>query len=67
VTGSGRTQVRSEAQTDDTRCNLVAVAILLAKVEAGEFRSRTFKRWLDKALTLADDHESFGLSDTAAR
>ena len=34
---------------------------MLAKVEAGDFDSRTFRRWLDKALTRKDDRELFEL------
>ena len=34
---------------------MLAGSIRVAKVEAGEFDSRTFKRWLDKALTKKDD------------
>jgi hypothetical protein len=41
---------------------IVAGAILLRRVEAGEFDSRTFKRWTDKALTRKDDSELFGLA-----
>ena len=50
------------ASKDDTRRKILAEAILLAKVEAGDFDSRTFKRWLDKALTRKDDRELFDLS-----
>ncbi len=46
---------------DDTRRKILAGAILLAKVEAGDFDSRTFRRWVDKALTRKDDRELFGL------
>ena len=49
------------ARKDDTRRKILAGAILLAKVEAGEFESRTFKRWLEKALTRKDDRKLFGL------
>ncbi len=49
---------------DVTRRKILAGAILLAKVEAGDFDSRTFKRWLDKALTRKDDRELFGLPPT---
>ena len=33
----------------------------MSKVEAGECDSRTFKRWLDKALTRKDDRALFNL------
>ena len=51
----------SKARKDETRRKILAGAILIAKVEAGDFDSRTFKRWLDKALTRKDDRELFGL------
>ena len=38
-------------------------AILLAKVESGAFDARTFKRWLDKALTRKDDRDLLLLDD----
>ena len=45
----------------DTRRKILAGAILLAKVEAGDFDSRTFRRWLEKALVREDDRKLFGL------
>ena len=51
----------SRAHKDDTRRKILAGAILLAKVEAGDFDSRTFKRWLDKTLTRDDNRRLFGL------
>ena len=51
----------SRARKDDTRRKILAGAILLAKVEAGDFDSRTFKRWLEKALVREDDRKLFGL------
>ena len=44
-----------------TRRNILLGAILLAKVEYGEFEERTLKSWLDKALTRADDRALFEL------
>jgi hypothetical protein len=49
---------------DDTRRKILAGAILLAKVESGDFDARTFRRWLDKALTRKDDRELFRLPPT---
>ena len=46
----------------DTRRKILAGALILAKVEAGEFESRTFRRWLDKALTREADRALFGLA-----
>jgi hypothetical protein len=53
----------SRARKDETRRKILAGAILRAKVEAGEFDSRTFKRWMDKALTRKDDRELFELPE----
>ncbi len=51
----------ARARKDDTRRKILVGAILLAKVEAGEFESRTLRRWLDKALIRADDRALFSL------
>lgn len=45
----------------DTRRKILVGAIVLAKVDQGEFEQRTLRRWLDKALTRADDRALFGL------
>ena len=50
------------SRKDDTRRKILAGAILLPKVEDGDFDLRTFKRWLDKALTRKDDRALFGLT-----
>ncbi len=57
-----RALTAQRARKDDTRRKILAGAILLAKVESGDFDSRTFKRWLDKALTRPDDRALFGLA-----
>ncbi len=49
-------------RTEDTRRKILVGAILLAKIEQGEFEQRRLKRWLDKALTRKDDRALFGLS-----
>jgi large subunit ribosomal protein L7/L12 len=49
------------ARQDDTRRKILAGGIVLAKVESGDFDSRTFRRWLDKALTRPEDRALFGL------
>ena len=46
----------------DTRRKILVGAIVLAKVEQGEFEQRTLRRWLDKALTRADDRALFDLT-----
>lgn len=49
------------SRKDDTRRKILVGAILLAKVEQGQFDERLLKRWLDKALTRKDDRKLFGL------
>lgn len=49
------------ARKDDTRRKILVGAILLAKVEQGQFDERQLRRWLDKALTRKDDRALFGL------
>ena len=56
-----RTLAARRSRKDDTRRKILAGAILLSKVEAGDFDSRTFRRWLDKALTRSDDRKLFEL------
>jgi hypothetical protein len=56
-----RSLASGRARKDDTRRKILAGAILLAKVEAGDFDSRTLKRWLDKALIRPDDRALFEL------
>ena len=52
----------SRARKDDTRRKILVGAVILAKVGQGDFDERQLKRWLDKALTRADDRALFGLS-----
>ena len=49
------------ARKDDTRRKILAGAIVLAKVEAGDLDRKTFRRWLDRALMRDDDRTLFGL------
>lgn len=51
----------SKARKNETRRKNLAGTILLAKVKAGEFDSRTIKRWLDKALIRKVDRALFEL------
>ena len=61
ITARASALASRRARNEDTRRKILAGAILLAKVESGDFDSRTFKRWLDKALTRPDDRKLFGL------
>ena len=49
------------ARQADTRRKILAGAIVLAKVEQGELDPKQFRRWLDAALTRADDRALFDL------
>jgi hypothetical protein len=53
------------ARKDDTRRKILAGAIVLAKVEAGELDAKRFRQWLDQAITRADDRALFELPSTA--
>jgi hypothetical protein len=46
---------------DDTRRKILVGAIVLAKVEQGEFPQERLQSWLDAALTRADDRGLFGI------
>ena len=46
---------------DDTRRKILVGAIVLAKVEQGEFPQERLQSWLDAALTRADDRGLFNL------
>ena len=56
-----RTLLSKRERAADTRRKILVGAIVLAKVEQGDFDQRTLRRWLDKALTRADDRKLFGL------
>ena len=49
------------ARQDDTRRKILAGAIVLGKVEAGELDAKRFREWLDQALTRAEDRALFEL------
>ena len=51
------------ARKDDTRRTILAGAIVLAKVEAGELDAKRFREWLDQALTRPEDRALFELPD----
>ena len=61
ITARASALASRRARNEDTRRKILAGAMILAKVEAGDFDSRTFKRWLDKALVREDDRKLFNL------
>ena len=56
-----RTLESRRKRKDDTRRKILVGAIVLAKVEQGEFDSSQLRRWLDQSLTRSDDRGLFGL------
>ena len=50
------------ARKDGNHRKLLAGAILLDTVDAGDFAARTFRQWLDQTLTRNDERELFGLN-----
>ena len=57
-----RALLSRRARKDDTRRKILVGAIVLAKVEQGAFDQTQLRRWLDEALTRADDRALFGLN-----
>ena len=56
-----RALLSRRARKDDTRRKILAGALVLAKVAAGELEAKRFREWLDQALTRADDRALFEL------
>ena len=54
-----RTLESRRKRKDDTRRKILVGAIVLAKVEQGEFPPERLQSWLDAALTRADDRGLF--------
>jgi hypothetical protein len=51
-----------QARREDTRRKILIGAVILAKIERGEFDEKRLRAMLDEALTRADDRALFGLS-----
>ena len=56
-----RTLESRRSRKADTRRKILVGAIVLAKVEQGEFPHERLQSWLDAALTRVDDRGLFGL------
>ncbi len=52
---------KKRQRSDDTRRKILVGAVILAKVEHGEWPKERLREWMDKALTRADDRALFGL------
>jgi hypothetical protein len=56
-----RTVAAKRARGEELRRKILAGAILLSKVEAGEFDEAVLKGWMEAALSREDDRALFGL------
>jgi hypothetical protein len=56
-----RALLSRRARKDDTRRKILAGAIVLTKVNAGDLDPKTFQQWLDQALIRDDDRALFEL------
>ena len=52
---------KKRQRSEDTRRKILVGAVILAKVEHGEWPKERLREWMDKALTRADDRALFGL------
>ena len=59
-----RTVAAKRVRHAELRRKILAGAVLLSKVEAGEFEEETLKTWMRKALTRPEDRALFGLGET---
>jgi multidrug efflux pump subunit AcrA (membrane-fusion protein) len=56
-----RTAAAKRARGEELRRKILAGAVLLAKVERGEFEESTLKAWMSVALSRPEDRQLFGL------
>jgi large subunit ribosomal protein L7/L12 len=56
-----RTTAARRSRGEELRRKILAGAVLLSKVEAGEFQEETLKAWMKAALTRPEDRALFGL------
>ena len=59
--GRKRALLARRGRKDDTRRKILAGAIVLAKVQAGDLDPKTFQKWLDQSLVRDDDRALFEL------
>jgi hypothetical protein len=60
-----RTAASKRSRGEEMRRKILAGAVLLAKVEAGEFEEKILKEWMEKALGRPEDRALFGLEGKA--
>lgn len=56
-----RTLESKKSRKDDTRRKILVGAIVLSKVDQGEFSDAKLRQWLSESLTRSDDRELFNL------
>ena len=56
-----RAAEKKRQRSEDTRRKILVGAVILAKVDHGEWPKERLREWMDKALTRADDRTLFGL------
>jgi uncharacterized membrane-anchored protein len=56
-----RTTAAKKSRGEELRRKILAGAVLLAKVEAGEFEEEKLRQWMSVALTRPEDRALFGL------
>jgi hypothetical protein len=56
-----RTTAAKKSRGEELRRKILAGAVLLSKVEAGEFGETVLREWMEKALTRPEDRALFGL------
>jgi hypothetical protein len=60
-----RTVAAKRSRHEELRKKILVGAVVLSKVEAGEFEGAVLKGWMNQALTRADDRALFGLDGKA--
>ncbi len=61
-----RAALSKRQRQDDTRRKFLAGAVLLARVENGQWPQAEFRAMMDQALTRSDDRALFDLSEQAS-
>ena len=56
-----RAAEKKRQRSEETRRKILVGAVILAKVEHGEWPKERLREWIDQALTRADDRALFGL------
>jgi hypothetical protein len=60
-----RAAEKKRQRSDDTRRKILVGAVILAKVDHGEWPKERLREWMDKALTRADDRALFGMGSSS--